>query len=62
MVIVWLRGLMQRKSAIPTFNQSRVPEAGERIVKLYQDWGKPDQAGKWRQQLSGLTSSLYNTK
>jgi hypothetical protein len=26
-------------------------QAGEWIVQLYQDWGKPDKAAEWRQKL-----------
>jgi non-specific serine/threonine protein kinase/serine/threonine-protein kinase len=50
-------GLTQRTSAIPAYSQSIVPEAGERIVKFYQAWGKPDKAAEWRQKLSGLSAS-----
>jgi outer membrane protein assembly factor BamD (BamD/ComL family) len=28
-----------------------VAEALERLVKLYDDWGKKDQASEWRQKL-----------
>jgi len=45
------RGLLNRESSIPAPNRSAMKQAGGRIVQLYQDWGKPDQAADWRTRL-----------
>jgi tetratricopeptide (TPR) repeat protein len=44
-------GMIQRVGAIPRDNLSEVETAGDRIVQLYQDWGKPEQAAEWRARL-----------
>ncbi len=44
-------GMIQRESTISAGDRYNVAEAGDRIVKLYQSWGKPDKAAEWRQKL-----------
>jgi serine/threonine protein kinase/tetratricopeptide (TPR) repeat protein len=44
-------GLKQRAAKIPASNKARVTEALERLVQLYDGWGKKDQATEWRQKL-----------
>jgi hypothetical protein len=29
----------------------RLPEAAERVVKLYQSWRKPERAAEWREEI-----------
>ena len=42
-------GLAARKAQIPPILAShRVAEAGERVVRLYEAWGKTEQAARWR--------------
>ncbi|HKI19703.1 MAG TPA: tetratricopeptide repeat protein, partial [Isosphaeraceae bacterium] len=43
-------GLKVRAAKIPPKLQKRVPEAVERIVKLYEAWGKKDLADEWRKK------------
>jgi len=45
------QGLKQRELAIPWANRSALKQAGERIVELYQDWGKPEKAAESRERL-----------
>jgi tetratricopeptide (TPR) repeat protein len=44
-------GLQARAQAIPPKGQRRLTEALERLVQLYDAWGKPEQAKEWRQTL-----------
>jgi DNA-binding SARP family transcriptional activator len=44
-------GLKAREQTIPPKSKVRLTEALERLVKLYDAWGKPEQAATWRQQL-----------
>jgi len=44
-------GMAQREAGIPFRDRSRLAEAGNRIVKLYQDWGRPEKAAEWNQEL-----------
>ncbi|MBV9036608.1 MAG: hypothetical protein JO182_19120 [Acidobacteriaceae bacterium] len=40
--------MRQRENIIPAYNRPKLEQAGERIVQLYQDWGKPEKAAEWR--------------
>jgi hypothetical protein len=44
-------GLRRRAGTIPELARARLTEGLERIVQLYDAWGKKDQAGRWRKQL-----------
>jgi hypothetical protein len=43
-------GMRQREAQIPPFAKPRLREAIERLVQLYDAWGKPVQAAKWRSE------------
>jgi hypothetical protein len=42
------QGMKQRATQIPKAGQSRLAEALDRLVQLYEAWGKPADAAKWR--------------
>ena len=44
-------GLKQRQDKIPPAGHVRLTEAMERLVRLYDAWGKKDQADRWRKEL-----------
>jgi non-specific serine/threonine protein kinase/serine/threonine-protein kinase len=44
-------GMRQRASTIPELARARLTEGLERIVQLYDAWGKKDQAAPWRKNL-----------
>lgn len=41
----------EREAKIPAQGKPRLTEALERLVQLYDAWGKPDQAAEWRAKL-----------
>ena len=46
------QGMDTRKKTIPaSVRKQRLSEALERIVRLYDEWGKKDKAGEWRKKL-----------
>jgi serine/threonine protein kinase len=45
-------GMKQRESQIPKEAKGNLAEAAERLVALYDAWGKPAEAAKWRQELA----------
>jgi hypothetical protein len=45
-------GMKQRAAKIPAPLKRRLTEAGERIVRLYDDRGKPDETAQWRAKLA----------
>ncbi len=44
-------GIRQRERVLSPSGKKRLTEAGERIVRLYEATGRPDQAQDWRQKL-----------
>jgi tetratricopeptide (TPR) repeat protein len=44
-------GLVQQKSKMPPERMQHVREAAERIVRLYEEWQKPELALEWKQKL-----------
>jgi eukaryotic-like serine/threonine-protein kinase len=44
------RGLTQRAAMMPPPAQGRIPEAVDRLVRLYEGWGKTKEAADWRKQ------------
>jgi len=48
-------GMKQREATIPLpVKDLRLREALERLVHLYDAWGKPDEAASWRKELEAL--------
>ena len=45
-------GMAQRHAKIPPNAKVRLTEALDRLVHLYDAWGKPEEAAKWRAKLS----------
>jgi non-specific serine/threonine protein kinase/serine/threonine-protein kinase len=45
------QGLVQREKAVPKDRLSEIKQAADRIVQLYRDWGKPEQAAGWQAKL-----------
>jgi serine/threonine protein kinase/tetratricopeptide (TPR) repeat protein len=44
-------GLSQRAAKIPKEGKHHLTEALDRLVQLYDAWGKPDEATRWRKEL-----------
>ncbi len=44
-------GMLQREATIPADRRSQVTEASQRIVALYESWGRLEKASEWRQKL-----------
>ncbi len=58
-------GMIDHLSAIPSGSVRELKEAGERIVQLYRDWGKPELAAEWTGKLQAAEAELQaqaNTK
>jgi hypothetical protein len=43
--------MKQREAKIPAKDKDRLTEALERLVQLYDAWGKKDKADEWRKKL-----------
>jgi eukaryotic-like serine/threonine-protein kinase len=44
------KGLQLRAAKIPAPHQKRIAEAADRIIQLYEAWGKLDKANEWRRK------------
>jgi tetratricopeptide (TPR) repeat protein len=53
-------GLHQRAAHIPVPHKPRLLEALERLVQLYDAWGKPKDAAKWRKELQAVGPAEKN--
>ena len=56
-LVTGYEGMKQRQNSIPSQDEGRLKEAADRVVQLYEAWGKPDRAAEWRQKLSGAKGS-----
>jgi len=56
------QGMLQREATIPAASRVELEQAGKWIVRLYQDWGKPRQAGEWREKLRVTKGSAAPSK
>jgi hypothetical protein len=52
LLIKGYEGLKQHEAKIPTPLKRYLTEAGQRVVRLYDGWGKPEEAAKWRAKLA----------
>jgi hypothetical protein len=50
-------GMKARGSTIPAQANTRIPEALERLVQLYEALDKPDETAKWRAELEAATGT-----
>ena len=55
LVLCGYEGMKAREAQIGQQVKWKLPEAGERVVQLYEAWGKPEQVAAWRAKL-GLSS------
>jgi hypothetical protein len=53
-------GLKAREGQIPPlYARLRVAGAGRRIVRLYESWGRPENAAEWRAKLAGRDEAQH---
>jgi serine/threonine protein kinase len=52
LLIAGYEGMKQRAGTIPPPLKRHLTEAGERTVRLYDEWGKPEKAAEWRAKLA----------
>jgi tetratricopeptide (TPR) repeat protein len=59
-LISGFEGMIRQEASIPAQFRPELEQAGERIIQLYQAWGKPDRAAEWgkkfeRAEMTGCT-------
>jgi hypothetical protein len=55
LIVAGYEGMRAREARIPPPGRPRLTDASERVVKLYEAWGKPDKAAEWRTKLAKPT-------
>ena len=57
-------GLQQRQASVPPYFNAprRITESLERLVQLYDAWGKPAQAAEWKQKLAAFQQAAKATE
>jgi hypothetical protein len=55
LLLAGYEGLEARKAKLTVQTKSRVSDAGERIVQLYEAWGQPEKARQWRAKLAAAS-------
>jgi eukaryotic-like serine/threonine-protein kinase len=53
LLLAGYEGLKANAQHIPPQGKNNLPDAVARLVKLYDAWGKPDEAAKWKKVLEG---------
>jgi tetratricopeptide (TPR) repeat protein len=51
LVVSAYEGLKAREATIPRVARPRLAEAAERVIRLYEQWGRPAEAAAWRVRL-----------
>ena len=51
LIVPGYEGMKAREARIPYQYRLSLLEAAQRVVRLYEDWGKPDQAAAWKAKL-----------
>ena len=59
-LITGYKGMKEREAKIPATLKHHLTEAGERLVRLYDEWGKPEGAAKWRAKLARELPAVNN--
>jgi hypothetical protein len=53
-------GLKAREARIPPPGMPRLAEGADRVIRLYEGWGKEDKAAEWRTRLAKPTDGTRN--
>ena len=55
LIVSGYEGLKAREAKIPPAGKPRFTDAAERVVNLYEEWGKKEKAAEWRTKLAKPT-------
>jgi serine/threonine protein kinase len=50
-------GMKRRQASIPPEGKPRLTHALQQLVRLYEGWGKPDEAARWRKELDAAPAA-----
>ncbi len=58
LVLAGYEGMKTRESTIAKMSRPRLAEAALRVVRLYEAWGKPEEAAQWRKTIAAGAPAL----
>src|SRR5207237_2499228 len=61
LIVPGYEGMRAREARIAVPAKGSLREAAERLVRLYEDWSRPDQASRWKAKLGmpDLSADLF---
>jgi hypothetical protein len=70
LILAGYEGLKARAAKVSAISITRLPEAADRVIELYESWGKAEEAARWRARLApsgpadrlGLAQMSYDRK
>ncbi len=60
LIVAGYEGMKAREARIPPPDRPRLAEGAERVIRLYEEWGKKDRAAEWRTRLAKPTDGTRN--
>jgi hypothetical protein len=60
LIVAGYEGMKARQARIPPPGKPRLTDAAERVVRLYEEWGKKEKAAEWRTRLTKPTDGTRN--
>ena len=60
LIVSGYEGMKAREAKIPPPGKPRFTDAAERVVRLYEEWGKKEKAAEWRTKLAKPTDGIRN--
>jgi hypothetical protein len=60
LIVAGYDGMKAREARIPPPGMPRFAEGAERVIRLYEEWGKKDKAAEWRTRLAKPTDETTN--
>ena len=60
LIVSGYEGMKARVARIPPPARPRLAEGAERVIRLYEKWGKKDRAAEWRTRLAKPTDGTRN--
>lgn len=58
MLLAGYAGMAARQTSIPRADRAGLEETGRWILRLYNDWKKPDRAAEWRLRLANANVAV----
>src|SRR5207302_1945190 len=62
LILAGYEGMKAREAKVPAPEKPRLKQAAERVVQLYDDWGKKEKSEEWRKKMTEKSGIDKTTK